>query len=92
MAEHDFSVYLPARLSAVEAALAIRSGHLSIVQLAEACLARIAARPDIKAWAYIDRALVLEGARRLDAVPQDKRTPLHGIPVGIKDIFETKGQ
>ena len=90
MADDAFNA--PTRLSATEIALLIRNGDLTVVQLAEACLARIGARPEIKAWAYIDRDLVLAEARRLDAVSPEKRSPLHGIPVGIKDIFETKGK
>jgi Asp-tRNA(Asn)/Glu-tRNA(Gln) amidotransferase A subunit family amidase len=34
---------------------------------------------------------VLSQARQLDAVPQELRGPLHGVPVGVKDIFYTKG-
>ena len=58
------------------------------VALVEACLARIAAREDeVHAWAYLDPELALAQARARDAEP--RRSPLHGVPVGIKDIFDT---
>lgn len=87
----DLKTLSPERMSATEAAAAIREGSFTVLELVEACLARIDARPEVKPWAYIDRDLILKEARRLDAVPREERKPLHGIPVGIKDIFETRG-
>ena len=82
----------PDRLSASEAARAIREGRLTVVELAEACLARCSSRPEVVAWAHLDAGLVRKEARRLDAVPMSQRTsPLFGVPIGIKDIFATKG-
>jgi amidase len=76
------------RLSAVEAAALIASGKLTAVKLTEDCLARISAREDgVKAWAYIDPQQVLAQARARDA--EKRRSPLHGIPVAIKDIIDT---
>jgi Asp-tRNA(Asn)/Glu-tRNA(Gln) amidotransferase A subunit family amidase len=76
-------------LTATEAAQQIESGVATSVQLVEDCLARIAARdPEIRAWAHVDPALALEQARARDREP--RRNPLHGVPVGIKDIFDTK--
>ncbi len=58
------------------------------VAIVEACLARIAARDgDVRAWQHIDPDAALTQARARDAEP--RRGPLHGIPVGIKDIFDT---
>lgn len=58
------------------------------VAIVEDCLERIAARdPDIRGWAYLDPETALNQARACDAQP--RRSLLHGIPIGIKDIFDT---
>ena len=52
------------------------------------CLARIVARePEIRAWAYLDPQHALAQARALDRMPH--KGPLHGIPIGIKDVLDT---
>jgi Asp-tRNA(Asn)/Glu-tRNA(Gln) amidotransferase A subunit family amidase len=57
-------------------------------ELVRACLDRIRERdPEIRAWAYIDPEYALQQARALDRMP--RRGPLHGIPVGIKDVLDT---
>ncbi|KAF5567399.1 amidase [Fusarium phyllophilum] len=62
-----------------------------VEQYASSLLERIQQRDDdVKAWAYLDPKAVLEQARELDQVPKDQRGPLHGLPVGIKDIILTK--
>ena len=54
----------------------------------EDCLARIAARePDIRAWAFVDPERARRQARARDQEP--RRSALHGLPIGIKDIFDT---
>jgi Asp-tRNA(Asn)/Glu-tRNA(Gln) amidotransferase A subunit family amidase len=61
---------------------------LSSEQLVADCLERIKARDgDIRAWAYIDPEHALAQARSLDRMP--RKGPLHGIPVGIKDVLDT---
>ena len=58
--------------------------------IARACLDRIEAdEPRVRAWAHLDPGLVLARARELDNVPGDARSALHGIPLGVKDIFDT---
>ncbi|HSH42080.1 MAG TPA: amidase, partial [Arenicellales bacterium] len=60
--------------------------------LVEACLARIDEREDaVRAWTHLDRDLALEQARHADREMKAGREagPLHGIPVGVKDIFDT---
>lgn len=82
----------PERLSASEAARAIASGALSAVQLVEACLARIReVEPQVQAWHYLDEqhALAQARARDLDRAEGRAGGPLHGVPVGIKDIIDT---
>jgi Asp-tRNA(Asn)/Glu-tRNA(Gln) amidotransferase A subunit family amidase len=80
-------------LSAGDAARAIREGSISAEQLTEACLARVReADRSIEAWAYLDPEHALKQARARDQDRRDGRPagPLHGVPVGIKDIFDTE--
>ena len=75
------------QLSASEAARAIRAGRLTSETLVAACLERIAARDgELAAWAHVAADASLAQARALDRQPA--RGPLHGVPVGIKDIFD----
>ncbi len=75
-------------LSAAQAARRIESGETTCEALAAACLERIAARDEaVRAWAFIDRGQALEQARALDRSP--RRSRLHGVPFGLKDIIDT---
>ena len=79
-------------ISATEASEAIRAGRMTSEGLVGACLERIAAIEDgIGAWAYLDADHALKQACEADRIQQDGQTlgPLHGIPVGVKDIFDT---
>ena len=81
-------------LSAAEAARAIASRRITATELAESCLDRIAALDDrLKAWVYVDRETVLADAQAADDAVTEKRVlgPLHGIPIGVKDIYYTSG-
>ena len=83
----------PEELSLLEAAAAIRDGVLSPVEYVNSLFARIDQLDSrIQAWVTVDRDEVLAEARRCEEEAQKKqfRGPLHGIPVGIKDIFYTK--
>jgi Asp-tRNA(Asn)/Glu-tRNA(Gln) amidotransferase A subunit family amidase len=72
----------PSRLTATEAARLIRTNRLKPAELLEACLARIADRePDIRAFAFINPSLA--------HAAQPQPGPLHGIPIGVKDVFDT---
>jgi Asp-tRNA(Asn)/Glu-tRNA(Gln) amidotransferase A subunit family amidase len=76
------------RLSAREAAQRIAAGGLTAEALARACLERVAAREhEVGAWAHIDRDRVLAEARARDQATV--RGPLHGVPIGVKDIMDT---
>ena len=81
-------------LSVAEAAAQIREGTLSPVTLAESLLARIDALDgDLRAWVTIDRDAVISAAQQREAEVQ-RGGPLgliHGVPVGLKDIFYTEG-
>ncbi len=82
----------PTALSATMAAQAIREGAISSVELVRACLDRIAARePDVGAWEHLDPDLALEQAHAADGAlaAGDDIGPLHGVPLGVKDIFDT---
>ncbi len=84
----------PYELSVVEAASQIRQGTLSPVALAESLLARIDALDgDLQAWVTIDREQVLATARQREADVERGGAlgPIHGVPVGLKDIFYTAG-
>jgi Asp-tRNA(Asn)/Glu-tRNA(Gln) amidotransferase A subunit family amidase len=75
-------------LSAIEAAAAIAQGVLTSEQLVLACFERIDARDrKLQAWAAVDRDRALAEARAADHTP--RRSPLHGVPVGIKDVIDT---
>jgi aspartyl-tRNA(Asn)/glutamyl-tRNA(Gln) amidotransferase subunit A len=77
-----------------EAADRIRRGECSAVALVEACLARVRAlEPGVQAWAHVDGDGALAAARERDAEVRAGRLrgPLHGVPMGIKDIFDVAG-
>jgi Asp-tRNA(Asn)/Glu-tRNA(Gln) amidotransferase A subunit family amidase len=76
-------------LSAAEAARQIESRELTAEALAAACLERIAERDDaVRAWAFLHAKQALAQARELDRTP--RRSRLHGVPFGIKDIIDTE--
>ena len=76
------------RLGAAEAARRIAAGDLSSAALVAACLERITEREEtVRAWAHLDARAALAQARARDAEPP--RGPLHGVPVGVKDIVDT---
>jgi Asp-tRNA(Asn)/Glu-tRNA(Gln) amidotransferase A subunit family amidase len=78
----------PHELSAAQAARSIAAGELTSEALVASCLERIAERDEtVRAWAFLDRAQALAQARALDRMP--RRSPLHGVPFGIKDIIDT---
>ncbi|HYB11498.1 MAG TPA: amidase [Alphaproteobacteria bacterium] len=78
----------PNNFSASEAARRIARGELSSIDLVEACLTRIAKRErTVGAWQHLDPDSAREMARTHDA--EAPRGALHGVPVGIKDIFDT---
>ena len=72
----------------------LASGALDAVELARACLDRIARlESEVQAFAWLDGEDVLAQAARLDALRRSGRPigPLHGLPVALKDIIDTKG-
>ena len=72
----------------------VADGRESAEQVTRAFLDRIAAEDgSIEAWAHVDPEYALQQARALDRHRQTGRTlgPLHGVPVGIKDIIDVHG-
>src|SRR5271157_1189653 len=74
----------PSRLTATEAVRLIRAGRLLPTDLMEACLARIAERePAVRAFAWFD------AAKARQAAAAARPGPLHGLPIGVKDVLDT---
>ena len=78
-------------LDAVDLARRLARREISAVDLLRDCLERIAERePAVQAFAHLDPELALEQARRLDRGAV--QGALHGLPIGVKDIFNTHDQ
>ena len=70
----------------------IKQGLLTSEQLVKDCLNRIEdTDANIGAWVYLDQEHVLAQAQKLDNIRRSGKPTgdLHGIPIGIKDIFDT---
>lgn len=82
----DHNCALPGALDTVRA---IAEGRLTAEAATRARLERCAERDDeIGAWVHLDAAGALATARALDAGPM--RGPLHGVALGVKDIFAVR--
>lgn len=80
-------------LSATAAVAAMKAGEFTAEEFVRASLERIVEREStVGAWAFLDEESALRQARDLDArkAAVEELGPLHGVPVGIKDIFDTK--
>src|SRR5262245_50048428 len=76
------------KLTASEIARATIAGETTCEDVVKNCLARIDAREnEIHAWATVDTEFALRQARELDR--RATRGPLHGVPIGVKDIIDT---
>lgn len=78
-------------LTAQQAVVAICAGRLSSLDLVEACLDQIGDDP-IRAWAYLDPDLARVQAREMDRIRKSGHATgaLHGVPVALKDIVDTR--
>lgn len=75
-------------LSVTEIADGIADKRFTPEAVVRSCLDRISERePEVKAWIHLDPELALSQARVLENGPS--RGPLHGVPIGIKDIIDT---
>ena len=84
----------PTQLSAAEAGRAIAGSSLSPVALTEAYLDRIAALDgELHSYVLVLRDEALDAAQRAEREIRDGRVrgPLHGVPIGLKDIYKTRG-
>lgn len=82
----------PFRMSASEAVHEIAAGRLSAESLVCSYLDRImAVDPKIKAWTALDEAYALDQARAVDERlgRGGQARKLSGVPVGVKDVFNT---
>ena len=80
-------------LTATEAASQLRDGIISAEELVTVCLDRInAVEPEVQAWAHLDPEHALKQARLRDQARSAGMPlgPLHGVPVGVKDILDTQ--
>jgi Asp-tRNA(Asn)/Glu-tRNA(Gln) amidotransferase A subunit family amidase len=81
------------RVSAVEAVGLIRAGKVTSEEFVTACLEQIQALEErVGAWAFLDPEHALAQAREADQARKEGKAlgPLHGLPVGVKDIFDTR--
>ena len=81
-----------ADLTALDARDRMVRGEVRAAELTDACLARIALRePAVGAFAFVDAELARAGAGACDDHRETGRAtgPLHGLPVGVKDIIDT---
>jgi aspartyl-tRNA(Asn)/glutamyl-tRNA(Gln) amidotransferase subunit A len=82
---------MPEPLTITEAAEFIRKGELTASELLEQCLRRLDGHEErVRAWAHLDRDGAREQASRLTSELKAGlyRGPLHGIPIGVKDIID----
>jgi len=81
------------KLDAAAAVELIKSGEIQVIDLVRSCLERIEQiDPIVKAWAFLDPEIPLAKAAELDKKLSDGDDlgDLFGIPVGVKDIFNTQ--
>jgi len=85
---------MPAPISIVDAARQMRAGKLTPLDLVDRCLRQIHKHEEaVRAWVLVDEAGARQTAeeRTREAALAQWRGPLHGIPVGIKDIIDVRG-
>lgn len=85
----------PSWFTSIQAAgAALRSGEASPRTLVEFCLERIDRLDgELRAWVRVDRAEALAAADRAgeELLSGFDRGPLHGIPLGVKDVYDVAG-
>ncbi len=71
---------------------ALVAGEMSARRAVQTALERVRAVEDeVHAWVVLDEEGALARADELDRLPADRRGPLHGLPVGVKDIVDVQG-
>ena len=78
--------------SAIEIVQAVKKGEITSEELVKKYIEEIKKKEkDVEAFEFFDEGLVIEQAKKLDALHQaGSHGELHGVPVGIKDIFDTE--
>jgi aspartyl-tRNA(Asn)/glutamyl-tRNA(Gln) amidotransferase subunit A len=82
------------RLGLAEIVDLVRAGQLSPIELVEALVRRIdQVESDVQAWVTLDREGALQAAQEVQADLGSGKKPglLAGAPIGLKDIFYTRG-
>ena len=80
------------RLKISEARDKLGSGEITSLDLTEACLAEIETAGELNAFVHRTPEIAVEQAKRADArIAAGNAAPMTGIPLGIKDLFCTKG-
>ena len=82
------------RIGVREAAQGIAEGRFTSADYTRSCLQRIWQEEDrVQAWQWLDHERTMELSEEADRRKNERRAvnPLHGLPVGIKDIFDTRG-
>jgi Asp-tRNA(Asn)/Glu-tRNA(Gln) amidotransferase A subunit family amidase len=70
----------------------IREGRISSAELVGNCLKRVEeVDSQVQAWAFLDRDHAMQQAEAADLHRKQGKAlgPLHGVPIGVKDIFDT---
>ena len=80
-------------LTANELVGKLKSGEISCEEVCKAFIERVDKfEKEVKAWAYIDKKNILEKAKEKDEHRKSGKPlgPLHGLPIGVKDIIGTE--
>ena len=79
------------KTSAVEMVNAIKKGEISSEELVKSYIEQIKKKEkNIQAFQFFDEELALAQAKKSDALHQtNQHGDLHGLPIGVKDIFDT---
>ena len=80
-------------ISAIELVERMKSGEISCVDVCKEYLKRYDKfEKEVKAWVFMDKKLLLEKASEKDEYRKSGKPlgPLHGLPIGIKDIIGTQ--
>src|ERR1700758_5299104 len=76
------------RLTATQAARKLAAREITAEALVDDCLARIAEHDaQVRAWTHVDAHGARARARALDR--GGSAGPLHGLPIAVKDLFDT---